>query len=194
MVLEHSRGDGKVVLGIIGVDDTSTCRFNDEIRIRARFSAPAYCYLIALHPDGSTQLYYPEGEAGESLRPPLSDRVSYPLGDNYSPLTDGVGLQAYVLVASRTPLPPYSEWKARLGNLPWGEIKAEGIWHYDGQQYERLPKRRSDPRPAADAVPARFVSTCNALSHVPGIDAIDAWVFPVLPKDETSPNTTAFPR
>jgi hypothetical protein len=184
MELEHSRGHGSWILGTIGVDDTSDCLFDDEVRIRARLSAPAYCYLIALHPNGSTQLYYPEGEAAEATPPPLSDRLSYPFGKNRSPLTDGVGLQAYVLVASREPLPPYREWNARLGNLPWGATQSDGIWHYDGQQYERLPKRRSQPRPATSDVPAPFESTCGALAKVPGIDAIDAWAFPVLPQEE----------
>jgi serine/threonine-protein kinase len=184
MEVTHSRGDGTTILGTIGVDDTSVCLFNDEVRIRASLSAPAYCYLIALHPDGSTQLYYPEGEAGVTTPPPLSDRVSYPLGNNLSPLTDGMGLQAFVLVASRRQLPAYKEWEARLGNLPWGVTKAEGIWHYDGLQYERRsPKRRSDPRPSAAAVPAPFASACRALARGPGIDAIEAWAFPVLPED-----------
>jgi serine/threonine protein kinase len=181
--LTHSRGDGSTFLGTIGVDDTSVCLENDEVRIRAPLNRPAYCYLIALHPNGSTQLYYPEGKAGEATPPPLSDQVGYPLGNNLSPLTDGVGLQAFVLVASRRPLPAYSEWKARLGSLPWGATQAEGVWHYDGRQYQRFSRRRSDPRPAAVAVPAAFDATCRALTQGPGIDAIDAWAFPVLPQD-----------
>jgi hypothetical protein len=181
----HSRDGRATLLGTIGGSDTSACRLDDEVRIRARLTAPAYCYLIALHPDGSTELYYPEGEAGEATPPPLSDRLSYPVGENVSPLTDGVGLQAYVLVASREPLPAYSAWKARLGDLPWGHIKADGIWHYDGQRYEQLALRRSVPRPTAVAVPAPFKSTCDALAKVPGIHAIDAWAFPVRSKEST---------
>jgi predicted Ser/Thr protein kinase len=185
MELTHSRGDGATDLGTIGVDDASDCLFNDEVRIRARLSGPAYCYLIALHPDGSTQLYYPEGDAGEATPPPLSDRLSYPAGTNLSPLTDGVGLQAYVLVASRQRLPAYREWKARLGDLPWGQTRAEGVWHYDGQQFEPRSRRRSVPRPAGVAVPAPFAAACRALRQAPGIDAIDAWAFPVRSKDST---------
>jgi serine/threonine protein kinase len=185
MELAHTRQDGETDLGIIGVDDTSVCLFDDEVRIRAWLNAPAYCYLIALHPDGSTQLYYPEGEAGEDTPPPLSDRLSYPAGNNVSPLTDGVGLQAYVLVASRQRLPAYREWKARLGDLPWGQTRAEGVWHYDGQQFEPRSRRRSVPRPAAVDVPAPFEAASRALRQAPGIDAIDAWAFPVLSKDST---------
>jgi serine/threonine protein kinase len=188
MELRHSRGDGSTFLGTIGLDDTSVCLDNDEVRIHAWLNTPAYCYLIALHPNGSTQLYYPEGEAGEATSPPLSDRVSYPLGNNLSPLTDGVGLQAYVLVASRQPLPPYSEWKTRLRSLPWGATQTEGVWHYDGQQYQRFSKRRSDPRPAAD-VPAPFAAACRALAQGPGIQAIDAWAFPVLPQEPEVTNS-----
>ena len=185
MELMHSRGDEASALGTIGVDDTSDCLFDDEVRIRAQLSAPAYCYLIALHPDGSTQLYYPEGEAGEAIPPPLADRLSYPAGNNFSPLTDGVGLQAYVLVASRQRLPAYREWRAWLGDLPWGRTRAEGVWHYDGQQFEPRPRRRSVPRPAREAVPAPFEAACRSLRQAPGIDAIDAWAFPVRSKDST---------
>lgn len=179
MELHHLRGDGATsLLGTIGKDDTSDCIADDDVRIRARLTATAYCYLIALHPDGSTQLYYPGSEA---TPPPLSDRLSYPLGSDLSPLTDGVGLQAFVLIASRRPLPAYSAWKAQLGNLSWAGTQAEGVRHYDGDQFERLPKRRSSPRPSADA-PTAFASACRALARVPGVDAIDAWAFPVLPK------------
>jgi hypothetical protein len=166
MELEHSREDES--LGTIGMDDSSACLFDDEIHIRARLNAPAYFYLIALHPTGDIELYYPEGEseeAAEATPPPLSHDLSYPsdpLGkDLKSPLTDGVGLQAFVLVASRKPLPPYSEWKkARLGNLPWAATKAEGVWHYDGQRSRGspsggaararvpMPHPRRSPRPA----------------------------------------------
>jgi serine/threonine protein kinase len=181
MELRHSRGDGSTFLGTIGVDDTSVCLDNDEVQIHAWLNTLAYCYLIALHPNGSIELYYPEGAAGEATPPPLSDQVSYLLGNNLSPLTDGVGLQAFVLVASRQPLPAYSQWQAQLGSLPWGKTRAEGIWHYDGQQYKQFSKLRSDPRPAA--VPAPFASACRALAQGPGIDAIDAWAFPVLPQE-----------
>jgi hypothetical protein len=177
MELEHMQG-GSPSLGMIGLDDISDCREDDDVRIHARLSAPAYFYLIALHPNGSTQLYYPSDEA---TPPPISDRLSYPLGDETSPLTDGVGLQGYVLIASRRSLPAYSEWKSRLGDLAWTGTKAEGVWHYDGEQFERLPKRRSNPRPGVE-VPISFASACRILARVPDVDAIDAWAFPVLPK------------
>jgi hypothetical protein len=137
MELKHSRDEGEqsTPLGTIGRDDTSACLRGDWIRIDARLSAPAYCYLIALHPTGDIELYYPEGEseeAAEATPPPLSHDLSYPsdpLGKNLkSPLTDGVGFQAFVLVVSRKPLPPYSEWKkARLGNLPWAGHRRLGV-------------------------------------------------------------------
>jgi hypothetical protein len=185
MELEHSRDGGTTILGTIGVSDTSACRSEDAVRIKARLTAPAYCYLIALHPNGSTELYHPGDEA---VPPPLSNRLSYPLDNHLSPLTDGVGLQAFVLVASREPLPPYAQWKARLGDLPWGATQAEGVWHYDGQQFEPRSRRRSEPRPAAVVVPAPFEAACRALRQVPGIEAIDAWAFPILPKESASPD------
>ena len=62
---------------------------------------------------------------------------SHPVQD-YFTLNDGVGLQAFVLVASQKPLPPYGEWKARVGPLPWRSTSDGGIWRYDGQWFEPL--------------------------------------------------------
>jgi predicted Ser/Thr protein kinase len=191
MELEHIR-DRRTSLGTIGVSDTTPCRADDDVRIRVRLNGPAYCYLIALHPDGTTQLYHPESDASP---PQPSDLLSYPLGNDLSPLTDGVGLQAFVLVAARDPLPSYSEWLTRLGSIPWGRTSSPGIWHYDGRQFERLPRRRSAPRTGAEAVPALFESACRALADAPGVDAIDAWAFPVAPGEvpATAPDVDAPP-
>ena len=57
-----------VLLGRIGAD-TQAGQAEDEVRVSTRLNAPAYCYLIALHPNGQTQLYYPE----DATKPPPAD-------------------------------------------------------------------------------------------------------------------------
>src|SRR5262249_29205955 len=74
----------------------------DDVRVKARLSAAAYCYLIALNPDGNLQLCSPEDPAAA---PALTAEIDYPADPRVGfSLTDGVGLQAFVLVASREPL------------------------------------------------------------------------------------------
>jgi hypothetical protein len=77
--------------------------------------------------------------------------------------------------------------------LPWGRAESEGVWHFDGEQFERLDRRRSSPRPAAEAVPAPFRAACRALARAPGVDAVDAWAFPVLPRDAAPPPAAGAP-
>ena len=134
MAIQHHR-PGQGLLGRIGAESQAG-QAEDEVRVSARLNEPAYCYLIALHPNGQTQLYYPEDA---TRPPPRAAELSYPLQPELvSPLSDGVGLQAYVLVASRRPLPPYAAWRARLGTLPWQSTGAAGVWRYDGRAFDRL--------------------------------------------------------
>ncbi|HLM88539.1 MAG TPA: SEFIR domain-containing protein [Streptosporangiaceae bacterium] len=182
-IQQHRPGRG--LLGRIGAD-TQAGQAEDEVRVSARLNAPAYCYLIALHPNGQTQLYYPE----DATKPPRrTAALSYPLQPELvSPLTDGVGLQAYVLVASRRPLPPYAAWRAHLGALPWQSTgTAEGVWRYDGRAFERLGGvNRSEPRRASDLAPP-FVETCRVLAADPAVEAIQAWAFTVRPASRSTP-------
>lgn len=187
MEIRHYRDDpsqGTLLLGTVG-NDSSACWFDDIVRIRAKLSAPAYMYLVALHPNGQTQLYYPENE---SKQPRRSGELTYPPGgEDYSPLTDGTGQQVFVLVVSEQPLPPFREWLDRMGELPWRPTPADsgGVWHYDGHSFERLgPEERSHPRKPATSVPAAFAETCRELASRPGVHSIQAWAFPVRAKAE----------
>src|SRR5207248_9894768 len=63
--------------------------------------------------DGKAQLCHPRDEAAP---PPQVVGVEYPADpDTYFGLTDGTGVQAFVLVAAREPLPSYAAWKAAAG-------------------------------------------------------------------------------
>jgi serine/threonine protein kinase len=183
--IRHYRDDpvqGPLLIGLIGAD-SQHCWFDDAVRVRARLSAPAYGYLIALHPNGQTQLYYPENE---TTPPRRFLELSYPAGaELYSPLTDGTGLQAFALVVTEQPLPPYREWIDRGGALPWRPAgsDAEGVWRYDGRSFERLdPGQRSNPRRLAAPAPPFFVEACRSLATRPEVRSIQAWAFPVRPK------------
>jgi serine/threonine protein kinase len=132
--VKHFRGDPPVLLGAMG-DPSLEALEKDIVRIEARFSGPAYCYLIAFNPDGKEQLLSPEEE---TAKPKRLTALTYPaevLG--YWRLTDGPGLQAFVVVASRQPLSSYRHWQSRVGIAPWEKLpqrRAWGVWQYDGDK------------------------------------------------------------
>jgi hypothetical protein len=170
--------------GTIGVL-AHAARFDDNVRVSARLSAPGYCYLIALNPDGTVQVC-PKDQ--EKVPPSRTSEIVFPgAADDYYALTDGPGLQAFVLVASRTPLPSFESWPARAG-LPWSSTSEGEAWQFDGRDFDFLgsatkhnPADRGEVRHVKTAAPTPFVAVCNYLKQLPGVDAIRATAFPVLP-------------
>ncbi len=180
-VVDQSRGDPPQPFGPIGLS-TQPILLDDDVRISARLDVPAYCYLIALNPDGKVQLCHPPGAS----EPPLpSAEIDYPPDElSYFPLTDATGLQAFVVVASRKRLPPYAQWKGidGLARL-WKPEAVNRVWRYDGHRFEPIsslprgePRKRSGP-------PAPFQEVCKYLGALPEVETIHAIAFPVRPKD-----------
>jgi hypothetical protein len=180
----HRRAAGDP-MGLIGIDAFAG-RFSQDARVRARLSRPAYCFLIALNPDGAIQLCSPETPA---TAPAATTAIDYPPdpGSGFA-LTDGVGTQAFVLVASAKPLPPYAEWSRKLGELPWKAVSEGDVWRYDGRTFDR-DIRRGDVRPLAD-LPPPLEAACRALQAGPGIETIRALAFPVQPQQKVGPAGT----
>jgi hypothetical protein len=183
-VMLHARTRGDP-MGVIGIN-TFAGRFSQDARVQARLSRPAYCFLIALNPDGSIQLCSPETPA---TAPAATDTIDYPSdpGSGFA-LTDGVGTQVFVLVASGKPLPPYAEWSRKLGDLPWKPVSAEEVWRYDGRSFDR-DTERGGVRPLAD-LPPPLEAACRALQAGPGIETIRALAFPVQPRPKVGPAGT----
>ncbi len=180
--IRHYRGEKRPqFLGMVG-RSPGPFHFDDDLRVHAQLSTPAYCYLIALNPDGERQLCYPSSAAEA---PPPTDEIGYPLGELYFPLTDGVGLQAFVLIASRKPLPPFTDWEGRKG-LHWEAVDASdaGIWAFDGRTFEPIADdRRGQPRERLGE-PVPFRKVCEYLAALPGIDALRTVTFSVVKPPE----------
>jgi predicted Ser/Thr protein kinase len=158
-------------LGRIGIDVFEGRYQDDDVRVHARLSAPAYCYVIALNADGKDQLFFPEDPA---TPPPARTQIDAP-ADSFTGfgLTDGVGLQGVVVLASRQPLPAYAEWVKGHASLPWKSDPSTGVWRFDGERFDSAPEpesQRGPQRPLADA-PKSFVETCRAFHGRPGIAA-----------------------
>jgi serine/threonine protein kinase len=163
--------------GAIGLSQFSGRFEDDDVRVHARLSAPGYCYLIALNPDGELQLCLP---GDEWTPPPRLSEVRFPPDPGMAfGLTDGVGLQAFVLVASRDPLPPYRAWLVRAGDLPWRKTYADRPWRFDGLEFIPLAGERGAIRPMM-GLPFSFEAVCRTLQARPEFATIQAVAFPVV--------------
>jgi hypothetical protein len=180
MRVTHHRGNPSTELGTLGGSSLSA-RFNDDVRVHLRLNRPGYCYLIAFNPDGKEQLCYPKDK---NTPPPQNEGFDYPLErTKYFPLNDGIGLQAFVLVASREALPPYAEWKAKVGAAPWHKVQADNFWHFDGRDFLNGSRGAEVEREPLKELPKAFEDLCNFLKDRPGVAAIDAVAFPVKPNE-----------
>jgi hypothetical protein len=177
----HYRDRGRTLVGDLRTNPAAV-RVEDDVRLVAKLSAPAYCYLIAFNPDGTAQLRYPtaaDGEGAPAARPAAAAEVRYPL-EEHAFVLDAAGWQAFVLAASRKPLPPYREWKDRAGTPPWEgrpEVGAWG-WHFDGREFARFPEERGKVVPR-DGVPPALQKLRDFFVKRPEFETIQIIAFPV---------------
>ncbi len=174
---QFRRGEKFEWLGTIG-RGTDEARCGDSLRVLVRFDSPVYCYLIALNPDGVIQPCVPELEID---KPKLRDEVGYPGGAKEYfglPDKDGPGLQAFVVVASRAPLPAYAEWAPRSG-LAWKRVIPNGAWWFDGRWIRSISSGHRGVVTTDSDSPRSFQELCDFLSKLPGIEVSQAIAFPV---------------
>ncbi|MBL8799521.1 MAG: serine/threonine protein kinase [Planctomycetia bacterium] len=173
--IAHFRGAEAVPLGRIGVLSFAA-RVDDDVRVEVRFPTPSYCYLLALNPDGNQQLCYP---TDDTTAPARAASLDYPPDRNrYFGLTDGAGMQAFVLVAAQQPLPAYADWRSRQGAVPWRTSQAEGVWSYDGEQLKQLGIERGQERVRGQTPPA-LVELVKSLQARRGQVSVQVLAFPV---------------
>jgi hypothetical protein len=193
-----------VELGKLG-ENTNACRVNDDLKVEMVLEEPAYVYLIALNAKGQLELRFPP-EA--TMKPQRVNRYVFPPNDNaYYRLTDGAGYHAFVLIASREPLPPFDEWALTLrdhslgtnhrdtaayshNNLGdvlidlnrWTSYKHDGVWIFDELGFHSKRTESDDERGKIvvdDAAPQPILEFCEMLRNQPGVDLVRAIGFPV---------------
>jgi serine/threonine protein kinase len=184
-IVDHFRfrGNDRQELAAIG-DSTEPFVEDDRVRVSAQLSAPAYAYLIALNPDGKDQLC----RLPSDVKKPPSLLREIQLGEStYFRLTDGSGLQAFVVVASRKELPPYEKWEGRgVLRQCWRHVATDnihGIWEFKDGKVNLISRASRGPlekRP--DVGPAPFQDVCDELKKLPDVEAIRAIAFPIRPK------------
>jgi serine/threonine protein kinase len=168
-------------LGELG-DKTYRVLLNDRVEIEAELSEPAYVFLLAFNPTGNAadqeQLYFPDNP---HTPPAPVTRLTCP-ADGQLNLNDGVGLQAFVLVASRQPLPTYAEWRKEFPPVAWKRTPATSgcVWRGDGQNLQRLLSPGDD---RGTVVPVAEKSLLEQLGRrlrsAPGVEAVELIAFAV---------------
>jgi hypothetical protein len=178
--VSHYREKGKTLVGDLRTSP-APLRVDDDVRIEVELSTPAYCYLLALNPDGTVQLCHPTGDGGAgapAVRPARGDVIHYP-PESHAFVLDAAGLQGFVLAASKKPLPPYREWPG-ADAIPWGAVTDGGAWrwHFDGQSFTRFPRERGRLE-AREGVPPVLEKLRDFFVKRPEFEAIQIIAFPV---------------
>jgi serine/threonine protein kinase len=184
--ITHYRGKGATRLGDLQISP-NVIHLNDDVRVAAELSVPAYYYLIAFNPDGQDQLCYPEdaeGRGAPTAVPEAQTVVRYPQEDSRVFVLDASGLQVFVLAASTKPLPPYAEWRSKVGAIPWKAVQEGGIWRwqFDGREFKRLPLERGRIEPK-EGPPRPLQDLCDFFKSLSEFEAIHIVAFPVV-KDQ----------
>jgi hypothetical protein len=112
------------VSGELGNQPLFTLPFGTYVITQVELTAPAYAFLIAFNANGEAQLRWPVNEQkkpDERVPPPRAERFQDPHPDRVGPTGRPIafilddeprgGLQAFALVLSEKPLPPYAGWK-----------------------------------------------------------------------------------
>jgi hypothetical protein len=205
MAVEHCVRDpdvGMISMGTIGAKSFQA-NYGDGAVVRVSLSRSAYCFLLACNSDGSVQLMWPRAEAAphdvDPNRPPPtvtsiesppqpSARAGTPRKVKVLTLNDTVagGMQAFVLVASDTPLPCFASWKAQHAALPWQRLPPEkGVYRSQGENLERLDHALRAPEEEwTPKIPNALADLC-VWAKAPGVAAVQAMMFPVYPKKES---------
>jgi hypothetical protein len=161
------------------------------VEVEARLSRPAYAFLIAFHPNGTAAVCFPESFPDKPDKaPPRTDRPRFPsvsMNSDYA-LTEGVGLQAFAVVASSQPLPPFREWWPQQEKCPWQKSAAppEVVWRaFGGAEVEAQTADPSGPRGRREVQgKASVARLAEWLSKRPRVEAVAVLGFAVMPKDK----------
>jgi hypothetical protein len=175
------RGDTVEPRGDIGVRSFTT-RFGDHVRVIAELSDSAFCYLLALNPNGEIQACWPAHGPPEPTR-----QIFYPEAGKVFDLNDEErgGLQAFVLLAARQPLPSFTEWRKQVPNLAWQRLPASAgvVWRGDGAQLDPACGPFPERGPVSDLPGVGpLAKLARHLRKAPGIDTVAVCAFAVEPK------------
>jgi hypothetical protein len=153
-------------------------RLGDLVRLDVESPRPCYIRLVALNPDGQVVSCPTAGDRGEA-----ASRAAFPEGPrDFFSLTDGVGLQAFLMVGFDEPPPPFEEWLARVpGGLAWTPQTWEGRWVYNDSPLVASSFRPRGPVVSASIDPPLLEDLCDRLREASGVVFVQAVAFDVKP-------------
>jgi hypothetical protein len=119
------------------------------------------------------------GTAEHAVPRRVADRIPQPrervATDGRLRLNDGVGLQVLAVVASRQPLPSYTEWRRRRPPLDWTQTAAASgaVWLTDGKTFRGVHGPDVDVRAEDEKDDKTVVRTlAEELRQMPGVEAV----------------------
>ncbi|RJP34853.1 MAG: CHAT domain-containing protein [Phycisphaerales bacterium] len=171
MINLHGRKPTSV--DVVGVT-TSFAHTSDEARVEVELPSPMYAYVLAMRPDGSTELCYP---AARSAAPQVKSHVVLPETQGaFINLGESEGLCAFVVVASAQPLPAWSDW-ADAAKLTWAPARSDWTWRYDGNELIRIISRDGQGR--EEVPPAPLAALQQAVDAIETVEFVRIVAFPV---------------
>jgi hypothetical protein len=202
--VSHYEEEGKDgTLGDLGFESFAA-HYLERVVVRVELSGPAHCFVISCNTDGTTQLLWPwEGQdrkqpGARKRPPPRLARFSCPPSprpgpDGKKPTLKALcldddrrgGTQAFVVVASRAPLPAYDVWAKGRGPVVWQRLPAgRKVWWSNGEKEEHREKKGPVVRVSVVDREERppMLRLCD-WAQGQGIDAVQALAFPVRPRE-----------
>jgi len=174
--------DTTIATGAINADNPAA-RATDDVTVHARFSMPAYFYLLSLDTDGRVRPRTPANPndtpvASASMDYP-SDPAADPLGELFN-LSRGPGTQGFMLLASADPLPIWSDWIAAHGEPIWSResLPPNAVVLFDGRETRTLSTTR-EPQPRRGRLVLDPIDWAKAQQGI----SSRFIAFPVLPKE-----------
>jgi serine/threonine protein kinase len=165
--------DQSQLMGEIG-GDLQHADVDDAVRVSVDFDQPVHAFLVALNPDGTSQLCWP---ADPETVPPAVKSIRYPTDPQSAfYLTEGAGQQAFAVVVSHKPIPAFAKWPSRFG---WAKTPPQTFVQAAATTEESEVVRGTERRLKGAVA---LEELCKNLRTMTDADRVEAIGFPVQPK------------
>jgi serine/threonine protein kinase len=158
----------------------------DGVQVEVEFSEPAYAYLLVFNPNPQADKREEVQPESERDRPPAPvRRLEFPGGFGRYELSDGPGLEVFAVVASRQPLPAYSEWARQRGEVGWQRTASvkDVVWTAEGGGLrQRIAPEDPRGQVVAPAEAGVLEGLQRKLESAPGVEAVSLVAFTVEPR------------
>jgi hypothetical protein len=184
-LFRHSGSGAPEKIGQIGQSTFAALR-GGHVQLHVRLDTPAYIQFFAANTTGDIQPLVTSTDDDT----PVVEKMSGPVADLQFPrqelwqLDDATGLQAFVLIASRQPLPPLGEWlKDASMRQSWTRVTNEhAAWHTQGDVIKPLTLADETPRgQLTKIVPDALDRLWRAVHvNIPATATAELIAFPVM--------------